>query len=80
LGTGLVPLPGSSVIFGVTILKTAQDKANAVAFLQYLLGSTGQDILKSNFFKLISPAKVSREDDQKLPNALRPYVVVDDHQ
>lgn len=76
LGTGLVTIPGNSVIYGVTIMRTAQNHANAITFLRYLLGSNGQLDLKSSLFKLITPAKVSREDYQKLPGELRPYVAV----
>jgi Bacterial extracellular solute-binding protein len=73
LGTGLVAIPGNSVIYGVTIMRTAQNHANAITFLQYLLGSNGQADLKSSLFKLISPAKVSREDYRRAPGELRPY-------
>ena len=41
-GTGLVPLPASRVIWGVSVLKKAPNKDNAVKFLQYLLGPVGQ--------------------------------------
>jgi len=75
-GTGLVAIPGNNVIYGATIMRTAKNHANAITFLQYLLGSIGQSDLRSAVFKLISPARVSREDYQKLPGQLRPYVAV----
>ncbi len=77
-GTGLVGIPGHNVTYGVTIMNTAQNPANAVAFVQYLLGSTGQAALKSALFKVLSPATVSRQDFRKLPGALRPFVAVDE--
>lgn len=78
-GTGFTVIPGHNVIYGVTIMKTAQNHANAIAFVQYLLGSNGQAALQSHLFKLISPAKVSRQDYRKVPSELRPFVAVDDH-
>jgi molybdate/tungstate transport system substrate-binding protein len=76
-GTGLTSIPGHNVVYGVTVMKTTQNRANAVAFVQYLLGSNGQAALQSHLFKLISPAKVSRQDYQKLPTELRPLVASD---
>jgi molybdate/tungstate transport system substrate-binding protein len=76
-GTGLAVIPGHSVTYGVTIMKTAENPANAIAFVQYLLGSNGQAALRSALFKVVSPAKVSRQDYRKLPNALRAYVTAD---
>jgi ABC-type Fe3+ transport system substrate-binding protein len=58
-------------------MKTAQNPANAAAFVQYLLGSNGQAALQSNLFKVFSPAQISRRDYQKLPDELRPYVTVE---
>jgi molybdate/tungstate transport system substrate-binding protein len=79
-GTNLVAIPGHNVTFGITIMKTAKNQANAIAFVQFVLGSTGQNVLASYLFKLISPAKISRADYRALPIALRPYVVFDDPQ
>jgi molybdate/tungstate transport system substrate-binding protein len=76
-GTGFTAIPGHNVVYGATIVKTAPNHANAVAFMQYLLGSIGQAALQANLFKVFSPAKVSRQDYQKLPSELRPYVAVD---
>jgi hypothetical protein len=76
LGTGLIAIPGNSVIYGVTIMRTAQNHANAITFLRYLLGSNGQADLEPSFFKLISPVKVSRDDYRNIPSELRPYVAV----
>jgi molybdate/tungstate transport system substrate-binding protein len=77
-GTGFVAIPGHNVTYGVTVMKTAGNPANAVAFVQYLLGSNGQAALASARFMLISPATVSRHDYHKLPGELRPLVVVDE--
>jgi molybdate/tungstate transport system substrate-binding protein len=77
-GTGFVGIPGHSVTYGVTVMKTAQNQANAIAFVQYLLGSTGQAALQSARFKLVTPARVSRWDYRKLPGELRPFVSADE--
>jgi molybdate/tungstate transport system substrate-binding protein len=77
-GTGFTAIPGHNVVYGVTIMKTAPNHANAVAFVQYLLGSNGQAALQSHLFKLISPATVSRRDYRNLPSELRPFVAVDE--
>ena len=76
-GTGLVPLPASRVVWGVSVLKKAPNKDNAVKFLQYLLGPVGQAALTANGPDPISPAVVSHEDYRKLPKSLRPFVQVD---
>jgi molybdate/tungstate transport system substrate-binding protein len=77
-GTGFTAIPGHNVVYGVTIMKTAQNHANAIAFVQFLLGSNGQVALQSHLFKLISPAQVNRRDYRNLPSELRPFVAVDD--
>jgi molybdate/tungstate transport system substrate-binding protein len=76
-GAGFIAIPGHNVVYGVTVMKTAQNPANAVAFVQYLLGSNGQAPLTSALFKVISPATVSRWDYRNLPAQLRPLVAVD---
>jgi molybdate/tungstate transport system substrate-binding protein len=77
-GRGFVAIPATNVVYGVTIMKTAQNPANAVAFVQYLLGSNGQAALSSALFKLISPATVSRRDYHELPGELRPFVTAEE--
>jgi molybdate/tungstate transport system substrate-binding protein len=76
-GTGFVPVPASRVIWGVSVLKKAPNKDNAVKFLQYLLGPVGQAALATNGPAPIIPAVVSHEDYKKLPKSLRSLVQVD---
>jgi len=76
-GTGFVPLPASRVIWGVSVMKKAPNKDNAVQFLQYLLGTVGQAALTANGPDPIIPAVVSHEDYWKIPKALRSFVRMD---
>jgi len=76
-GTGLVSLPASRVIFGVTVLKNAPNKDNAIKFLEFLLGQEGQEILQTYGPDPIPPV-VSHKDYQKLPKSLRSLVQADD--
>jgi len=77
-GTGFVPLPASRVIWGVSVLKNAPNKDNAILFLQYLLGPVGQAALTANGPDPIIPPVVSHRDYRKLPKELRSLVQVDD--
>jgi len=79
LGTGFVAVPASRVTWGVTILNNAPNAANAVSFLQYLLGTVGQAALTTNGPTPINPALVSREDYRKIPSALQSLVQVGDY-
>jgi molybdate/tungstate transport system substrate-binding protein len=69
-----IPVPGTHVAWGITILANAPNRENAVKFLQLLLGPTGAAALKENGPTPISPAKVSSEDFRKIPESLRPLV------
>lgn len=73
-GNGFVPLPATKAIWGATILKTAPDKANAIAFLQLLLGPTGQAALSEYGPAPITPALVRPSDFHNLPSQLQPLV------
>jgi molybdate/tungstate transport system substrate-binding protein len=75
-GTGFVPIPGKKVIWGITVLKTAPNPDNAIRFLQYVLGTTGQDAFKTAGPTPLIPAEVTRQDFEKVPSSLLPYVVV----
>jgi molybdate/tungstate transport system substrate-binding protein len=80
-GEGFVPIPASRVIWGVTILKTAPNQANAVTFLQYLLGASGQGDLQTTGPEPITPAVVTHHDYYKLPASIQPLVSkIDDDQ
>jgi len=70
----VVRVPGSRVTWGLTILKSAPNPANAVRFLQTLFGSQGVALQAAVGPEPISPPRVSFEDWHDLPHALRPYV------
>jgi len=77
-GTGFVSLPASRVIWGVSVMKGAPNKDNAVQFLQYLLGPVGQAALTANGPDPIIPAVVSHHEDYgNIPKSLRSFVRVD---
>jgi molybdate/tungstate transport system substrate-binding protein len=69
-----VPVPASRVTWGATVLKDAPNRENAIKFLQLLLGPVGAASLTENGPTPISPAQVSPNDFQKLPESLRPLV------
>ncbi|HUJ88799.1 MAG TPA: substrate-binding domain-containing protein, partial [Syntrophorhabdales bacterium] len=75
-GTGFVTIPATRVEWGVTMLKKAPNRANAVKFLQFLLGPDGQNNLTTYGPAPIIPAEVSRDDYWKLPAALYSLVYV----
>jgi len=81
-GTGLVPLPATQVVWGATIMKNAPNSANAIAFMEFLLGSVnsyptgGQYNLGLYGPAPIYPAEVSFSDYQRLPSELKPLVAV----
>jgi len=69
-----VAVPGAHVAWGITLLKDAPNKANAIKFLQLLLGPVGKAALNDNGPAPISPALVHSEDFRRLPGALRSIV------
>ena len=69
-----VSIPATRVAWGITVLKNAPNRDNAIRFLQLLLSSTGNGILKDNGPTPIVPALVSPADYHKLPDSLRPLV------
>ncbi len=56
-----VPLTGEALkaTYTVTILNKAPHEAAAEAFVSYLLGSSGQAVLKQDGFDLVTPPKVT---------------------
>jgi molybdate/tungstate transport system substrate-binding protein len=66
----MVMIPGAHVAWGITILKDAPNKENAIKFLQLLLGPTGTELLRENGPDPISPALASGN----VPQSLRPFV------
>jgi molybdate/tungstate transport system substrate-binding protein len=71
-----VKIPATRVTWGLTILETAQNRANAIQFLQLLFGSQGVALQAATGPMPISPPIVSHHDYAKLPDALRPLVAV----
>jgi molybdate/tungstate transport system substrate-binding protein len=69
-----IAVPGSRVAWGITLLKDAPNKQNAIKFLQLLLGPAGTAALKENGPDPLSPALVSAVDLHKIPESLRPLV------
>jgi molybdate/tungstate transport system substrate-binding protein len=69
-----IAVPGARVAWGITLLKDAPNRENAIKFLQLLLSSTGTTMLKDNGPTPISPALVSPADSGKLPESLRRLV------
>jgi molybdate/tungstate transport system substrate-binding protein len=69
-----VPVTGTRVAWGITLMKSAPNRENAVKFLQLLLSPGGTAMLKENGPAPISPALVSPADFRQLPESLRPLV------
>lgn len=69
-----IPVPAVSVAWGITLLKNAPNRENAIKFLQLLLGPTGVASLNENGPTPVTPAHVSSEDMRNLPEPLRPLV------
>jgi molybdate/tungstate transport system substrate-binding protein len=69
-----VAIPATHVAWGITLLKDAPNRANAIKFLQLLLGATGTASLSANGPTPFSPARVSPADFHKLPESLRQFV------
>jgi molybdate/tungstate transport system substrate-binding protein len=69
-----IAVPGTRVAWGITLLKDAPNRENALKFLQLLLSPTGVATLKQNGPTPIEPAIVSSVDFGKLPESLRPLV------
>jgi len=69
-----IAVPGVHVAWGITLLKDAPNRGNAIKFLQLLLSPAGKASLNDNGPAPISPALVSPADFRKLPESLRPLV------
>jgi molybdate/tungstate transport system substrate-binding protein len=69
-----IAVPGGHVAWGITLLKDAPNKENAIRFLQLLLGPTGRGLLERNGPAPVSPALVEAVDFRKLPESLQPLV------
>jgi molybdate/tungstate transport system substrate-binding protein len=71
-----VRIPGTRVIWGLTVLKTAPHPENALKFLQRLFSSQGVMLQTATGPAPISPPVVSRTDYTHLPDALQSLVSV----
>jgi molybdate/tungstate transport system substrate-binding protein len=69
-----IAVPGAHVAWGITLLKDAPNRQNAIKFLQLLLSPEGTSALKKNGPDPLSPATVSSEDFRNLAEPLRPLV------
>jgi hypothetical protein len=76
LSVPTVLIPGTMVIWGLTVLKTAPNPENATKFLQLLFGSQGVTVQTTTGPAPISPPLVSRRDRRHLPDVLRSLVDV----
>lgn len=74
----MMELRGKSVTYGITILRDAQNKEAAVAFLEYMLDPNGGlKILKNMGQPPFAPARVPTGDmKEKLPETLKKLVEV----
>ncbi len=66
---------GTSITFGLTVLKTAPHPAEALSFLQFMLSPEGMELQKTAGIDPIAPV-VSRDDFQKLPGSLQKMVKI----
>jgi len=69
-----VTIPGTRVVWGLTILKSAANPGNAIKFLQLLFSAQGVMLQTSAGPTPISPPVVSAKDFERLPPLLRSLV------
>ena len=62
---------GAPVLYDVTILTNARNEAGAEAFVRYVLGSSGQDLLSADGIRPIKPTFAG--DATMIPASLRQY-------
>ena len=67
-----VELDATRVVWGLTILKSAPNMANAVSFLELLFSDRGVAVQTATGPKPISPPQVSASDASNLPNRCNP--------
>lgn len=63
---------GRPMVYGVTIPNNTPNKEGAIAFMKFLLGEKGKEIMRKNGQPPIAPAKVNKVD--KLPTELQNLV------
>ena len=71
-----ITVPGTRVVFGVTILKNAPHPALAVRFLEYLFSSEGMALQTADGPTPLNRPLVTPPDYPRLPEALKPLVAV----
>ena len=71
-----VTIRGTRVVWGLTIMKSAADQANAIKFLQLLFGPQGVALQTAVGPEPISPPAVGVKDFERLPHVLRSLVRV----
>lgn len=71
-----IAVPAARVAWGITLMKDAPNRENAVRFLELLLGPEGTAALKENGPDPITPPIVSAADMKNLPEPLRKMVAV----
>jgi molybdate/tungstate transport system substrate-binding protein len=69
-----VAIPAAPLAWGITLMKDAPNKENAIKFLQMLLGPPGTAALKENGPDPLTPALVSPADLKNVPEPLRRLV------
>jgi molybdate/tungstate transport system substrate-binding protein len=72
-----IAVPGAHVAWGITLVKDAPNRENAIKFLQLLLGPAGKAALNGNGPAPISPALVNSKDFRALPAILRSMVITE---
>ncbi len=74
-----IAVPAARLAWGLTLMKDAPNRENAIKFLQLLLGPTGTAALEgvTTVPLPIAPALVSPADFPMLPGSLRPLVRID---
>jgi len=70
----VVRIPGTRVVWGLTVMNKAPNRANAIKFLQLLFGSQGVALQAASGPTPISPPIVSHHDYGHLPKALQSLV------
>jgi hypothetical protein len=66
--------PGTRVVWGLTVLKSAANPVNAIKFLQLLFGAQGVALPAAVGPTAISPPIVSAKDFERVPHPLRSLV------
>jgi hypothetical protein len=69
-----VTIAASRVEWGLTIPTNSRNREHAIAFVTSLLGPVGRAALTNNGPAPLLPARVTREDHERLPTALKPVI------